>query len=108
MAATTTRTILLSTYRFNTGSEVIWEQEPRRELPADIAAGSPEQWLWCFDCERAFQVRDAQRHGDEATCAYLDCAGLPDAFWKWESFRSFSGANVAPTLNQVFPLAAAA
>lgn len=108
MAATITRSVQQGVYRFNTGESIFWEREADRPtLPADLAASAPDQWLWCFDCERAFQLEDA-RSENEAHCPYVDCGALPTSFWKWESYRSFSGARIVPSRDRLFPLAAAA
>lgn len=108
MTTTAIRSIERGTYRFNSGEAIHWERETETStLPADLAAAAADQWLWCFDCERAFQMEDA-RDGTEAHCPYIDCGALPASFWKWESYRSFSGASIFPVRNRLFPLAAAA
>lgn len=108
MTTTAIRPIEQGAYRFNTGEVILWERETDTStLPAGLAAAAPDQWIWCFDCERAFQLEDA-REGDQAHCPYVDCAALPVSFWKWESYRSFSGAHMVPIRDRMFPLAAAA
>ncbi len=105
---TATQTNQQGVYQFNSGETVYWEVDTeRRTLPSDLDACAPDQWMWCFDCERAFQLDEA-RSGAEAHCPYTDCAALPVSFWKWESYRSFSGARIVPTHDRPFPLAAAA
>jgi len=95
-------------YRFTTGESIYWERETNsRVLPADLASEAPDTWLWCFDCERAFQLDEA-RKGDEAHCPYVDCSAAPTSFWKWDSYRAFSGARIVPAHERVFPLATAA
>ncbi|MEX2375231.1 MAG: hypothetical protein WD942_06540 [Dehalococcoidia bacterium] len=94
-------------YRFETGEAITWEREAsRRSLPSDLAAAPSERWLWCLECERAFQLGEVQAQGHDASCAYEDCGAAPQAFWQWESYRAFVGQPAIPARDAVFPLAA--
>lgn len=108
MALATSVQTRVNVFRFNTDDSVSWEPEPpRRSMPADLAV-APGQWLWCFQCERAFRAADVTDQHGEVSCAYDDCAALPADFWKWESYRLFAGPVVEPEVGRTYPLASAA
>jgi len=67
----------------------------------DLAA-----WLWCFRCERAFQLGEAPNTAFGLACAYPDCGGEALDFWSWEAFCAFVGeTSLAPDYGTRYPLA---
>lgn len=94
-------------FRFHTGEAIVWERESSsRTLPSDLASSSPDRWLWCLECERAFQLGEVLAQGAHVGCAYEDCGATPEAFWQWESYRAFVGHAADPSRDAIFPLAA--
>ena len=66
-----------------------------------------DAWLWCFRCERAFQVAEARNTALGLGCAYPDCGGETLDFWSWEAFCVFVGdTSLTPDYATRYPLAA--
>jgi hypothetical protein len=72
---------------------------------------TPEVWLWCLHCERAYQLKDCRRienfpfPGEYLEmCHYPDCDGdtVMDA-WRWGSV-SGSDALAIPEMGKVYPM----
>lgn len=84
-----------------------YDHPTRTELPVFVEAAGHHEWLWCFDCERAFQVADVRNGANGHACAYHDCSGTPVDFWQWDAYRAFLGAGPdVPELDYHYPLGA--
>jgi hypothetical protein len=69
-------------------------------VPSHLHEVRPGSWLWCFQCEYAFQV------GDDVACPTPGCESVPFDLWQWDAYGAFAGAEVAPDSAVRYPLAA--
>lgn len=66
--------------------------------------GTPDDWLWCIHCERAYQLKDCREvdgmFGKLQMCHYEDCDGdtVLDA-WNW-----YEHHEIEPQKNKHYPL----
>ena len=77
-------------------------------LPTHLDEAPPSSWLWCFRCERAFELAGVREAHDRFSCAYEDCDAAPLDFWQWDAYRALVGNAAAPAPGVRFPLAVAA
>jgi len=95
-------------FDFNDQDAARWLDDRTDRLTTYLEAASPAAWMWCFRCERAFQLEQAQTHAEAVSCGYADCDAAPIDFWRWESYRAYVGAAPAqPQAAQAYPLALA-
>ena len=80
-----------------------WNVPDRERLPVYLRDAAPETWVWCFRCERAFELTGAQIAHD-VSCAYADCGGSPLDFWRWDAYRAFTSGEMTPTSGVRYPL----
>lgn len=67
---------------------------------------TPETWLWCLHCERAYQLKDMRRVRGLELCHYVDCDGdtIMDA-WNWNELRERRGnLPEVPEKGVMYPL----
>jgi hypothetical protein len=74
-------------------------------VPARIRlrCAEPTSLIWCFDCERVFQLGVAR-----VACPYFDCGKSAVAFWHWDAYIAMTGAAEKPELCVRYPLHAPA
>jgi hypothetical protein len=74
-------------------------------VPARIhlRSAEPTSLVWCFDCERVFQLGVAR-----VACPYFDCGAAAVAFWQWDAFTAMTGVSGKPELGVRYPLHARA
>lgn len=94
-------------FQIGPGYRIEVEKARRSRLHSSLEAAGATAWLWCLDCERAFQLGEARRTDRGVACAYADCEGESLDFWFWNAYRAFVGAGPgAPQAARRYPLAA--
>ena len=94
-------------YRFTRDDIVEVEYPPVATIGLHLSAAAPTAWVWCLNCERAFQIGAARSGRSGVACGYGDCAGRPFDFWSWDAYRAFAGAAPSiPEAERRYPLAA--
>ena len=94
-------------FQIGPGYRIEVEKARRSHLHTSLEAAGATAWLWCLDCERAFQLGEARRTERGIACAYANCKGESLDFWSWNAYRAFVGAAPeAPEAARRYPLAA--
>ena len=72
-------------------------------LPVHLRNAAPQTWIWCFCCERVFQLGESR-----VACPYFDCGTGPTDFWQWDAYGALTGITGEPALGVRYELRALA